>query len=102
MSNVRIINGHVVDVLKTLPARSVHCVVTSPPYYGLRDYDLPPTIWGGDPRCEHDWRGIVKPAKNGSYDGMHGETRNDKAATRVPHSSSFCAKCDAWRGQLGL
>jgi DNA modification methylase len=26
------------DVLATLPAESVHCVVTSPPYWGLRDY----------------------------------------------------------------
>ena len=25
-------------VLATLPAQSVHCVVTSPPYWGLRDY----------------------------------------------------------------
>lgn len=30
--------GDVRDVLATLPDESVHCVVTSPPYYGLRDY----------------------------------------------------------------
>ncbi len=24
-----------------LPAESVHCVVTSPPYWGLRDYGTP-------------------------------------------------------------
>jgi DNA modification methylase len=28
------------DVLRTLPAESVHCVVTSPPYFGLRDYGV--------------------------------------------------------------
>jgi DNA modification methylase len=28
-------------VLAELPAESVHCVVTSPPYYGLRDYGEP-------------------------------------------------------------
>lgn len=28
------------SVLKTLPAESVHCVVTSPPYWGLRDYGV--------------------------------------------------------------
>lgn len=28
------------DVLKELPAESVHCVVTSPPYWGLRDYGV--------------------------------------------------------------
>ena len=34
-----ILNGDSVEMLKTLPAESVHCCVTSPPYYGLRDYD---------------------------------------------------------------
>jgi DNA modification methylase len=29
------------DILPTLPAESVHCVVTSPPYWGLRDYGAP-------------------------------------------------------------
>ena len=28
------------EVLKTLPDKSVHCCVTSPPYYGLRDYGV--------------------------------------------------------------
>jgi DNA modification methylase len=28
------------DVLATLPAESVHCCVTSPPYFGLRDYGV--------------------------------------------------------------
>jgi DNA modification methylase len=31
-------NGNCLDVLKTLPDESVHCCVTSPPYWGLRDY----------------------------------------------------------------
>ena len=35
---VRILQGDCRDVLKTLPDESVHCVVTSPPYFGLRDY----------------------------------------------------------------
>jgi hypothetical protein len=32
--------GHVAAVLPTLEAVSVDCVVTSPPYYGLRDYGV--------------------------------------------------------------
>ena len=36
----RIIQGDVLKVLPTLPAESVHCVITSPPYYGLRDYGI--------------------------------------------------------------
>jgi len=35
-----ILNGDSAEILKTLPADSVHCCVTSPPYYGLRDYGI--------------------------------------------------------------
>lgn len=35
---VQILKGDCRDVLKTLPSESIHCVVTSPPYWGLRDY----------------------------------------------------------------
>jgi DNA modification methylase len=38
--SVRILQGDCRDVLATLPAESVHCVVTSPPYWGLRDYGV--------------------------------------------------------------
>ena len=37
---VRILVGDCRDVLRTLPDESVQCVVTSPPYYGLRDYGV--------------------------------------------------------------
>jgi len=33
-----IYTGDCLTILPTLPAQSVHCVVTSPPYWGLRDY----------------------------------------------------------------
>lgn len=34
--------GHVLDVLPTLPSESVNCIVTSPPYFGLRAYSDDP------------------------------------------------------------
>jgi DNA modification methylase len=37
---VRILQGDCRDVLRTLPDESVHCCVTSPPYWGLRDYGV--------------------------------------------------------------
>ena len=37
---VRIITGDCREVLPTLPADSFDCVVTSPPYFGLRDYGV--------------------------------------------------------------
>lgn len=33
-------HGAALDVLSTLPAGSVDCIVTSPPYFGLRDYGV--------------------------------------------------------------
>lgn len=41
---VRILTGDCRDTLATLPAGSVNCVVTSPPYFGLRDYGMPDQI----------------------------------------------------------
>jgi len=38
--SVQILKGDCRDILKTLPDESVHCVVTSPPYWGLRDYGV--------------------------------------------------------------
>jgi DNA modification methylase len=35
---MRIYHGDWLKVLKKLPEKSVHCVTTSPPYWGLRDY----------------------------------------------------------------
>ncbi len=36
----RIIQGDCIETLKTLASESVHCCVTSPPYFGLRDYQV--------------------------------------------------------------
>ena len=38
--SVKLLIGDSLDVLRSLRAASVHCVVTSPPYYGLRDYGM--------------------------------------------------------------
>jgi DNA modification methylase len=37
---VSILCGDCRDMLRRMPAESVHCVVTSPPYWGLRDYGV--------------------------------------------------------------
>lgn len=41
---VRILIADVMEGLRSLSAESVHCAVTSPPYYGLRDYGVPGQI----------------------------------------------------------
>lgn len=37
---IEIINGDSLEVIKTLPDNAVNCCVTSPPYWGLRDYGV--------------------------------------------------------------
>ncbi|MEI7676785.1 MAG: site-specific DNA-methyltransferase [Bacteroidales bacterium] len=37
------INGGCLEVLKTIPSNSINCVVTSPPYWQLREYDVEDT-----------------------------------------------------------
>lgn len=52
---IRLYHGDCREVMRALPERSVHCVMTSPPYWGLRDYKLSPQVWGGREDCEHEW-----------------------------------------------
>lgn len=84
---------------------SVQCVVTSPPYWGLRDYGLPPSVWGGEEH-EHEWgamergkRADLLPADQTSSAGRLGTTaESNKGAL---DGGRFCA-CGAWKGTLGL
>ena len=43
--SVRIDTGNALEWLKGLPAKSVQCCITSPPYFGLRDYGTEPVGW---------------------------------------------------------
>jgi len=44
--------GDCLGLLREMPAGSVRCCVTSPPYWGLRDYGT--ATWdGGDEACDH-------------------------------------------------
>src|SRR5262245_36961247 len=99
-----ILQGDCREVLRSIPDKSTHCCVTSPPYWGLRDYGLPPTICGGESNCVHDWTELLQPAANGirHSEGMTGPTLSGASATRKPKLSGSCQKCGAWRGQLGL
>lgn len=40
----QILVGDCIDMMRTLPDQSVQCCVTSPPYFGLRDYGMPDQI----------------------------------------------------------
>ena len=47
-----LILGDSCEKLKELPDESIDCCITSPPYYGLRDYGTGTWV-GGDPNCTH-------------------------------------------------
>jgi len=48
----RLFGGDCRETLATRPAKSVHCCITSPPYFGLRDYGTG-TWEGGEAGCSH-------------------------------------------------
>lgn len=39
MSDYTLLLGDCIEQMKTLPEKSVHTCITSPPYFGLRSYD---------------------------------------------------------------
>lgn len=46
-----VICGDVIDTLRTLPEGMVSAAITSPPYYGLRSYNIPPRSWTDGTTC---------------------------------------------------
>lgn len=94
-----ILIGDVRERLKELPDQSVNCCVTSPPYWGLRDYGT--ASWeGGDVACNH-----LKNPLISDKSGLAGYTsENIKLRTYGMPYSGDCGKCGAKRidSQLGL
>jgi len=101
--NSMIYQGHALNVLRELESNSVDCVITSPPYWGLRSYKTEPIIWG-DNHCEHEWgKDIFKAQAHHAGEtnpGKEGYTKDKDAWS--DKQGSFCLKCGAWKGELGL
>lgn len=105
-----LLGGNGVDVLRRLPGESVQCVVTSPPYWGLRVYGTEGQVWGGDPQCVHEWGADEPPrrARWGDPETLQEKqksNRGSKAMVAALEASQgrFCTQtgCGAWRGELG-
>jgi DNA modification methylase len=97
-----ILEGEVREVLGRLPDESIHCVVTSPPYWGLRDYGLPPVLWGGSPSCPHIWDSPIPGNPKGGTGTPNGRNAVGAGCARGERRGRFCLSCSAWLGQLGL
>lgn len=61
--------GDALTILKSLPEKSINCCITSPPYYGLRDYGLPPIAW---PEVEYSPMSGLPPIKIPAWEGQLG------------------------------
>jgi len=88
--------GDALERLKQLPDESIQCCITSPPYWGLRDYGT--ASWeGGDPACDHKI-----PA--GENDPKYGESRNENSSHTLRFNRVACHKCGAKRidQQIGI
>lgn len=104
----RVLAGDCRVVMAGLPAESVQCVVTSPPYFGQRDYRVPATVWGGEAGHDHEWRearwyvngGAATGANGGAYSGS-GRANARRIKEGRWRSAGECP-CGAWRGALGL
>ena len=90
-----------------LPDQSVDCVVTSPPYWGLRDYALEPSVWDDNASCDHQWvykhhdhemrRGINLSRSSAS---TRGGAIKISQFDRNTYDVATC-RCGAWLGTLG-
>jgi len=102
----RLYVGDVREQLSELEPGSVDCVITSPPYWGLRDYGT--GQWdGGDLECDHLAApgGGTKASGLANYEnGLNQETIDAKVEQRRQQFRQTCGKCGATRrdNQIGL
>lgn len=83
--------------------KSIQSIITSPPYYLLRKYEIPDIIIGGDENCEHEFNaekvGDMRFGK-GQNSNVGNNTNPDIYATGAG-ISNICLKCGAFKGQYG-
>lgn len=87
--------GHVLDALALMSEKSVHMCVTSPPYWGLRDYGTGTWI-GGDADCQHvkDFTPRVKRGVPLKGMGVDSQFARELGAAVY---RDLCGKCGARR-----
>ena len=83
------------EVLKTLPDKHFQTCITSPPYYGLRDYGTASWV-GGSENCSHEGDSL---GNNRNFIDEGGRGSNKSIL-----STGDCVKCGAKRvdSQIGL
>jgi DNA modification methylase len=104
MPSWKILQGNCLQVLRQLPDTSVQTLVTSPPYYGLRDYGGDPFVWGGMPSCIHEWGEELPGSNRGGSGTPTNKNNRGEGYGRDAARGAFCQRtgCNAWNGSLGL
>lgn len=97
------LEGNAKNMLAGLPSDFVHCVVTSPPYFGLRRYQGGQEVWDGDENCEHEWGDEMVRRDRGIAKGANAVVGNQllEVSGVETKQGNFCQLCSAWRGRLG-
>lgn len=83
-----------------LKDKSIDCVMTSPPYWGLRNYKTEPIIFDGATECDHVWGEDIVKKQSGGTNNKIGNNCDDRI--HYESKTNFCSLCGAWLGQLGL
>lgn len=100
----KVLNGDVLQELRNIPDESIDCIVTSPPYFGLRNYNIPPQIWGGRSDCMHKFNiSKIKDPMDRNGNGDH--DKNGLHWNKIDYKEfevGYCELCGAWKGNLGL
>lgn len=93
--------GDVMDRLRDLADESVDTVITSPPYWGLRDYGTAKWV-GGDENCDHR-SPTMRSGRNEQRPMLAGSMASNSAQLRRAHRSA-CGRCGAIKvdNQIGL
>lgn len=91
--------------MSEIPDETIQCVVTSPPYWGLRKYSGEQDLIWGDSDCVHKWQ-ITPPRRSRkSSDIVNLEskeaTNGGNLGIELP-TTNTCQLCGAWRGAYGL
>jgi DNA modification methylase len=101
--SVRLLTGDCRALLPTLPPGSVHCVVTSPPYWGLRDYGvagqlgLEATPEEYVARMVEVFREVRRVLRaDGTLWCNMGDAFSDKQLVGMPWRLAFALQADGW------
>lgn len=98
---VKIVQGDALAILKTLKSDCINTCITSPPYWGLRDYETATWI-DGDPNCNHRKGQVNHSIGSSSLVGTT-TTQNHSQEPSLDRNGN-CSRCGAKRidQQLGL